>query len=54
MEVRTSTNILDAAGDTVEIIPGMTAEVDILAGRKTILEYITRPIVRVKDQAFRD
>lgn len=54
VEVRTSTNILDAAGDTVEIIPGMTAEVDILAGRKTILEYITRPIVRVKDQAFRD
>lgn len=54
VEVRTSTNILDAAGAEVEIIPGMTAEVDILAGRKTVLDYITQPIVRVKDRAFRD
>ena len=54
VEVRTSTNILDADGAEVEIIPGMTAEVDILAGRKTVLEYITRPIVRVKERALRD
>ena len=32
----------------------MVAEVDILAGRKTVLDYLTRPVIRVKDRAFRD
>lgn len=52
--IETSTNILDNAGSELEIIPGMIANVDVLAGRKTVLEYITRPIVRVRDVAFRD
>lgn len=54
VQVRTSTNILDADGAALEIIPGMIAEVDILAGRKTVLEYLTQPIVRVKERALRD
>lgn len=54
VQVRTSTNILDADGAALEIIPGMVAEVDILAGRKTVLEYLTQPIVRVRDRALRD
>jgi len=53
-EIRTSTNILDADGAAVEIVPGMVAEVDILAGRRTVLEYLTQPVVRVRDRAFRD
>ena len=54
VQVRTSTNILDADGAALEIIPGMVAEVDILAGRKSVLEYITQPVVRVRDRALRD
>lgn len=54
VQVRTNTNILDADGAALEIVPGMVAQVDILSGRKTVLEYITQPIVRVRDQAFRD
>jgi adhesin transport system membrane fusion protein len=54
VQVRTNTNILDADGAAVEIIPGMVAEVDILSGRRTVLEYLTQPIVRVKDRALRD
>ena len=54
VQVRTNTNILDADGAALEIIPGMVAEVDILAGRKTVLEYLTQPIVRVRDRALRD
>ncbi len=54
VQVRTSTNILDADGAAVEIIPGMVAEVDILSGRRTVLDYLTQPIVRVKDRALRD
>lgn len=52
--VRTEDNFLDADGVAVEIIPGMVTEVDILTGRKTILEYLTRPVVRVRDRALRE
>lgn len=52
--IETETNILDAEGSALEIIPGMVANVDVLAGRKTVLEYITQPIVRVRDVALRD
>jgi adhesin transport system membrane fusion protein len=35
-------------------MPGMVAQVDILAGRKTVLDYIVRPVIKVKDEAFRE
>lgn len=54
VEVRTFTNILDAEGAALQIVPGMIAEVDILAQKKTVLDYILRPVVRVRDAAFRD
>jgi adhesin transport system membrane fusion protein len=54
VQVRTQTNILDIDGAALEIIPGMVAEVDILAGRKTVLEYLTQPVIRVKDRALRE
>ena len=54
VEIRTSSNIPDADERVVEITPGMVAEVDILAGSRTVLEYLTTPIVRVKDRAFRE
>lgn len=54
VEIRTNSNILDADDQEVEITPGMVAEVDILAGRRTVLEYLTKPIVRVKERAFRE
>ncbi|MEH6551456.1 MAG: HlyD family type I secretion periplasmic adaptor subunit [Pseudomonadales bacterium] len=34
------------------IIPGMTAEVDILTGKKTILAYLLKPILRAKQYAL--
>jgi adhesin transport system membrane fusion protein len=54
VDVRANTNILDGAGEPVEIIPGMVAQIDILAGRKTVLDYVTEPVVRVRETAFRD
>ena len=53
-QIRTDTTILDAAGASVQIMPGMIAQVDILAGRKTVLDYIIRPVIKVKDEAFRE
>jgi len=54
VEVRTQSNILDANGAALEIIPGMTAQIDILSKKKTVLDYIIRPVIRVKQRAFRD
>ena len=39
-------------GDGLPIIPGMVAEVDVLTGRKTILDYLLKPILRAKDRAL--
>lgn len=53
--VRTERNFLvDKSGETLPIIPGMIAEVDILTGKKTVLEYLLNPILRAKDKAFRE
>jgi adhesin transport system membrane fusion protein len=54
VNVRTNTNILDADGAALEIVPGMVAEIAILAGQRSVMEYLTQPIVRVKDRAMRE
>ncbi|WP_170415381.1 HlyD family type I secretion periplasmic adaptor subunit [Ruegeria atlantica] len=54
IEVQTRHAILDANGVAVEIIPGMIAEVDILSGKKTVLEYLLQPVIKIKDRALRE
>jgi adhesin transport system membrane fusion protein len=54
VEIRTKGTILDADGVAVEIMPGMVAQANILTGRKTVLEYLLQPVVRVRDRAFRE
>ncbi|MFN3417653.1 MAG: HlyD family type I secretion periplasmic adaptor subunit [Caldimonas sp.] len=39
-------------GEHLPIIPGMTAEVDILTGNKTVLDYLLKPILRAKSVAL--
>lgn len=40
-------------GDThLPIIPGMIAEVHILTGKRTVLQYLLKPILRAKENAF--
>ena len=36
------------------ILPGMVATVEILSGRRTILEYFWQPLVKSKDIALRE
>ena len=54
VHVRTEDSFLDADGVVVEVMPGMVAEIDMLAGQKTVLQYLTTPVVRVRDRAFRE
>lgn len=39
---------------TVDLIPGMQAEVDIVVGKKTVLEYWLKPILRAKYNSMRE
>ncbi|RZL03752.1 MAG: HlyD family type I secretion periplasmic adaptor subunit [Rubrivivax sp.] len=36
------------------IIPGMTAEVDILTGKKTVLSYLLKPVLKARAYALRE
>ena len=48
-----NSNLKDRNGKTMPIIPGMVATVDIKTGQKTVLEYLIKPITRMK-QALRE
>ena len=39
-------------GENLPIIPGMVAEVDILTGKKTVLSYLLKPVLRAKANAL--
>jgi len=41
-------------GKTVTFLPGMTATLDVLSGKRSILEYIWQPVARVQELALRD
>jgi len=52
--VRTDKNQLGTPEDPLPIIPGMSVRVDILAGKKTILAYLLKPVLRAKEKALRE
>jgi adhesin transport system membrane fusion protein len=39
-------------GKGLPIIPGMVAQVDILTGKKTVLSYLLKPVLKAKARAF--
>ena len=41
-------------GENLPIIPGMVAQVDIMTGKKTILRYLLKPVLRAKANAMRE
>jgi len=49
--VRVRTHEYDM-GEAMPIIPGMTVVVDILTGKKTILAYLMKPVLRAKQYAL--
>ena len=38
--------------EKLPIIPGMTAEVDMLTGRKSVLCYLLKPVLKVQQRAM--
>ena len=52
--VRTEKNHLGTAEDTLPIIPGMIATVEILTGQKSVLDYLLKPARTLRDEAMRE
>lgn len=50
--IRTEQNYLEYEGKKLDIIPGMLTSVDILTGKKSVLTFIMKPIMKTKENAF--
>ena len=54
VNVRTNRNYLGTEKTPLPIIPGMVTTVDILTGKKRILTYLMKPILRAQGMALRE
>jgi len=52
IHVETEKNYLGSPEHPLNIIPGMTASVDIVTGKKTVMQYILKPILKSKQYVF--
>ncbi|WP_324172706.1 HlyD family type I secretion periplasmic adaptor subunit [Sulfurimonas sp.] len=52
IHVVTKRNHLGTKENPLNIIPGMTASVDIVTGQKTVMQYILKPILKSKQYVF--
>lgn len=52
VRVKTYQNNLGSVDKPLPIIPGMVSEVDILTGKKTLLSYLLKPILKAKQVAL--
>lgn len=52
--IRTNKNHLGTDGRPLPIIPGMVATVEILTGKKTVLDYILKPARMLREEALRE
>jgi adhesin transport system membrane fusion protein len=54
IRVRTDETALEHNGEILPIIPGMTTQIDILTGEKTVMDYLLKPILKAKERALRE
>ncbi|NPA71392.1 MAG: HlyD family type I secretion periplasmic adaptor subunit [Gammaproteobacteria bacterium] len=52
--VTTDLNHLGTEQSPLHLLPGMTASVDIIVGKHTLLDYLLKPIIKAKDLALRE
>jgi adhesin transport system membrane fusion protein len=52
--ITTDTEQSNGYKSTLRIIPGMIASIDIATGRRTVLDYLLKPFLRIGDRALRD
>jgi len=54
VRVRTEKNHLGENDGALPIISGMLAEIDIITGKKTVMDYLLKPVLRAKQKALRE
>ena len=53
-QVSVPVNMITTMGKNIQIQTGMVAQVDIISGEKTVLEYLIQPVTKVANEAFRE
>ena len=55
VKIRTdASNLKGPNGEALPIIPGMTASADIITGKRSVLDYLLKPILRARQTALRE
>jgi adhesin transport system membrane fusion protein len=54
VQVKTDRSFLHYRGKDFPIMPGMVAQVDILTGKKTVLDYLLKPIIKARQESLRE
>jgi adhesin transport system membrane fusion protein len=54
VRIKTDKNYLGTEENKKKIIVGMTAQAEIITGKKTIMQYMLKPILRAKENALRE
>jgi len=54
VDVTIESALYEDDGTEVVILPGMVASIDVLSGKRTVLDYFWQPIAKTKDKALRD
>lgn len=52
--VRTKDSVLRHNGEQLPVIPGMVATVEVLTGSKSVLEYLLKPVLKVRENALHE
>ena len=52
IHIKTDKNHLGSDKKPLKIIPGMTVSVDIMTGKKSVMDYILKPILKAKQYTF--
>jgi membrane fusion protein, adhesin transport system len=52
VHIKTDENHLESKNKKLNIIVGMTADVDIITGKKTVLDYILKPLLRARENVL--
>jgi len=52
IRITTNKSYLQRNNKKLKIIPGMTVNVDIITGKRTVLDYILKPILKTKQYSF--
>ncbi len=54
MRLETENSYLNEQQKLLPLMAGMTVSVDVLTGKKTVMDYLLKPILKAKNSALRE